>query len=642
MRQIFADRRLWPVAAGVALAVPLTLSPVTVVSCVALALILIGARRGLRGTERTAVTAVIIVAIALRVLAVVALFGASHPGTLISFPFDGDGWYMKQRSLWIRNFWLGVPIGPDQLAWAFQPYGWSSYIYVLAYIQYLLGPAPYALHLLNVVCYVGAAVLLYRLVRASYGPMAALVALLVILFMPTLFMWSISALKEPLFLLLMTIVPVGAVWLVRGSTTRQRIAGIAMIGVAVSALNTVRANSVLIVVGGLGLTLAGTFVTRRAYLVILALLLLLVGGERVLQRTDVQTGLLTNLQQSARLHIGNVHTQGHGYKLLDQRFYSDDVTGSMTWPEGERFALRAFYAFVVVPLPWQLLSRFEVMFLPQQLLWYLLVPLALVGVVDGLRSDVIVTWLFIGMICAGAAAIAPNEGNIGTMVRHRDAIVPFVACLSALGAAALWCRAVGLAPAIGRRRAAATGETPGVPPNPANPANPGFVRRMFASSVVARALARLADRSRLCATLAAIFRPSIGYQTNSLGIREGDLNDVLDRVARSSLVIAPIRRALDRLLPAWRYAAVAAAVERFLALDTSERIHFVGWILLVATLSTAALAPLGDSALPMLWPWAASLACALGMLTLSGPLALAWHVHRASADHDSGRVATTT
>jgi hypothetical protein len=51
--------------------------------------------------------------------------------------------------------------------------------------------------------------------------------------------------------------------------------------------------------------------------------------------------------------------------------------------------------------------------------------------------------MFAGLIGAGLAVIAMNSGNVGTMVRHRDTVVPFVVWLSALGAvdgAARWMR----------------------------------------------------------------------------------------------------------------------------------------------------------------------------------------------------------
>jgi len=116
----------------------------------------------------------------------------------------------------------------------------------------------------------------------------------------------------------------------------------------------------------------------------------------------------------------------------------------MTPAEGARFAIRAIVAFVIVPLPWQVVSAQEMLFLPQQIAWYFLVVLALFGIIAGLRRNGLVTGLLVGLAAAGGLAVALNSGNIGTMVRHRDTIVPFVVWLSALGAVDVTARLVGI------------------------------------------------------------------------------------------------------------------------------------------------------------------------------------------------------
>ena len=82
---------------------------------------------------------------------------------------------------------------------------------------------------------------------------------------------------------------------------------------------------------------------------------------------------------------------------------------------------------------WRTTSKWGAIMMPQQLLWYALLPLACIGCVIGLRRDVLMTSVLVGIVASGAAAFAINNGNVGTMVRFRDWIVPFVVWLSALG-----------------------------------------------------------------------------------------------------------------------------------------------------------------------------------------------------------------
>ena len=622
MRPLSARLSLWwPLAVACAtLTVAMTLSPVTVIACIALVLLVLAGYRGLTGAERDAVRWVLVVAIVLRVLAVAALFAASRPGHLISFPFDGDGWFMKQRALWIRNVWVGLPVTAEQYAFAFMPYGWTSYVNVLASLQYVLSPAPYAVHLFNVICYVGAAVVLSDLVRRCYGSMAAVVALIVILFMPTSFMWSVSALKDPLYLLLLALVPVGLLWLTRGRGTIRRIAGLAMVAAAAAALDTIRPGSVLIVAAALALALAGTFVTRRAYVLLLTLTLAPVAVYTALQRPAVQARVIDSVQHAASVHLGNVRTTGHGYRLLDQRFYSGDSLSPMTWSEAERYIVRAFHAFIVVPRPWQLSSRAELMFLPQQLLWYLLLPLAAVGVVEGLRRDVTVTWLLLGVIGAVSAAIAPNEGNIGTMVRHRDGVMPFVVCLGALGLVSILSR-------IGLFASMARGDSAGIE-NRRHPAS-GIVRRIAASSAVVGAVTRLTAGSVVCRGAAALLRPTIGPGRGPDEITGRRMNELIERIAGGSVLCAAVRRALVPWAAAWRGCLPSAFAVRVQQLSGPARVRLLGWCLAAVTLAVAALAPLGDAARPSWYAWAATAGCAIVLITLADPLERAWQERHA-------------
>ena len=70
------------------------------------------------------------------------------------------------------------------------------------FVEALVGFAPYGLKILSAAMYVGGAVVLFRLARRAYGSGVALAGLLVVLFLPSLFAWSIAVLKEPPYFLI--------------------------------------------------------------------------------------------------------------------------------------------------------------------------------------------------------------------------------------------------------------------------------------------------------------------------------------------------------------------------------------------------------------------------------------------------------
>ena len=77
---------------------------------------------------------------------------------------------------------------------------------------------------------------------------------------------------------------------------------------------------------------------------------------------------------------------------------------------------------------------------PSAFVWIGILALLLLvpGIREGLRRDAFLTWLWLGFAIAGGGVIALNSGNVGTVVRIRDSIVPFVVSLSALGAVSVF------------------------------------------------------------------------------------------------------------------------------------------------------------------------------------------------------------
>jgi hypothetical protein len=422
--------------AGVVLGVAYALSPVTIWFGVAMAGLFAWAGRRLPERERLWIMGLLTIAVALRVLAVSVLFLSSdHHAQIVSFFWDGDGAALKRRALSIRDVWLGNPLSSFYFNVAFDRlYGWTTYLYVLAYLQYLLGPAPYAIHLLNVTLCMAAAVAMYRLVRSAYGAQSALLGFALLLFLPTPFAWSVSALKESLYVFLAVVALVAAVTALRARSLLARAFPVTVLAAAMAVIGGVRAGGMLIAGLGLATGALASLVVRRIWLVIASVALVVGGAAYLSSDAGFQARIMSQLNSAAVLHIGHVRTEGHSYKLLDQHFYSEPSGTAMTSIEAARFTARAFASFVVVPLPSQIESASEIAFLPGQILWYLLVMLALVGLVAGIRRDPLVTCLLASFAVVGAAVIALNSGNIGTMVRHRDTIVPFVVWLSALGA----------------------------------------------------------------------------------------------------------------------------------------------------------------------------------------------------------------
>jgi hypothetical protein len=453
----------WRMAIGTGLFAGLVyaLSPLTVWFALAMIMLVRWASKGLTGSERRWVIALLLAAIALRVLAVAVLFASTDHAQVPFSVFFGDEEYYIRRSIWMRNLWLGLPLHTADLIYVFDETGLTSHLNVLALLQILVGPAPYGVHLLGIAFYVAASVLLHRSVRASLGRMPAVIGLLLVLYLPSLFAWSISALKEPLFFLMTASSIVLTTVAVRRREWTARLVAAAAVVALVFGLATLRQGGAVLSAAGILGGLAVALLANRPRLLLATVMVVPVVAGAALSRPEVQIKVYGAVQAAARQHWGHVATPGYVYRVLDPRFYPDrpDFVGrseidDMGFGEALRFIWRSLERYVTVPLPWEVQSRSALLYLPEQIIWFLLVLLAPFGVVLAMRRDALVTSLLLAHAVVAALTVALTSGNVGTLVRHRGLALPYF----------LWLSAVAFCELVSRIRLAAPDTTWPLPP----------------------------------------------------------------------------------------------------------------------------------------------------------------------------------
>jgi len=281
-----------------------------------------------------------------------------------------------------------------------------------------------------------AAVVLYRLVRTTLGRTPALLGLTTLLFVPSLFAWSVSALKEPLFVLLSSLSFVLAVRLVRAPSFGIRVLTLAAVLALAAVLETIRQGGAALSLFGVIAGLLIGFLATRPRLILSALVAASVLAGALIGRPEIQLRTYTAIQAAARQHWGHVVVSpGYAYQLLDDRFYPDlNEISDMKLGETARFLARAAISYVTVPLPWKAQSRAALAYLPEQITWYILAVLVPIGLPSAFRRDPIVAGLLLGHALVIAAAVAFFGGNVGTLVRHRSLALPYLVWLSAIGA----------------------------------------------------------------------------------------------------------------------------------------------------------------------------------------------------------------
>ena len=418
---------------GAALGVIYTLSPLTVFSVAGLILVTCWAGRGLSGREQQWFVGLLTVAIAARLAVIAGLLLFADPSQPYG-SFFGDEELFKSRAMWLRNIGLGIPISKADFIYVYDETGKSSYLYILTYLQALVGDAPYGVHVMNAVLYVSGVLLLYRLVRPAFGRIAAFGALAVLLYLPSLFTWSISALKEPLYTLVVAVELACALQVVRAPRYWRKGLALAAVIAAALVLDGLRRGGLAVALAGAGLGLAAGLVVRRPHWLLVAAAAIPLAASLALTQPAVQQRLLQATRTAASYHAGHVRTPGYSYKLLPSEYYIDgSMIGRMPPAVAASFVIRSLGNYVMQPLPWQIESRTMLAYLPELMLWYVTVALVPFGVVAGLRRDAVLTCLLLSHALVVAAMVAVTSGNVGTLVRHRGLALPYLLWLSVLG-----------------------------------------------------------------------------------------------------------------------------------------------------------------------------------------------------------------
>ncbi len=436
--------KAWAIATAVGIGVGAiyVLSPLTVWFVAAMWALHRYATSGLDLDERRWINALLAVAVVLRVAAVAGLFVTTNHSQVPFGIFFGDEAAYVRRSMWLGNVAMRMPTHTADFIYAFDESGWTSHLYVLAILQVLCGPSPYGVHLVGIGMYLTGAVVLYRTVRPTFGVVPAIGGFAFLLFLPSLFAWSISALKEPLYFLFTACSVALGLEVVRARRWLIKAAALVALVALVAALQTIRDQGGVLTGGGIVVGFMTGWMLSRPRVLIALMIAVPIATGALLSRPKNQLAVYLTVQRAARQHWGHVETKGWVYTLLDPRFYGDvSNISDLQFADSARFVVRAFERYVTVPWPWEAQSAAALLDIPEQVLWYLLVLLLPAGLIASCRRDSMLTGLLFGTAVVSIVAIALTSGNVGTLVRHRSLAIPYLVFLSFAGLSELLSRA---------------------------------------------------------------------------------------------------------------------------------------------------------------------------------------------------------
>lgn len=310
--------------------------------------------------------------------------------------------------------------GEGTLPWQLRDTAEVGYFYWNAFLFWIFGLAPLAPKLVNAFLGTASAVLCYRLAGELAGKGPARLTALLTTFFPSLLLWSILNLRDPVVLFL-TVALFLAV-----TRLRSKPSGLAFFGVTLALSLLVLFRDYMAVMTGLSL-LGATFISRGRSIPVNLVFGAVLFGMAVLAYE--QLGLGARWAESASFEA---IAQQRQYMALGGTAFRPDVDIS-TPMRGLQYLPAGIAFFLLSPFPWQVGSTLSLMTLPEQVVWYGLLPAVAVGAAYVVRHRYHVFSPVLVFMALTTSLYALVHGNAGTAYRHRAQVLVFFLVLAAVG-----------------------------------------------------------------------------------------------------------------------------------------------------------------------------------------------------------------
>ena len=331
------------------------------------------------------------------------------------------------------------------------------YPYLIMLLYGAFGFVPLLPKLLNAVIAALSAVLIFEIGRRAFSRPVALLAAVGVALIPSLVIWSIAALKEPMVLCAAL---VGLLCLQRVADlptgSKRSLDAIVVLVAAVAVSLDLRATLALILLALLGLVLLARSRYRphpwQLALSSLVLLILVVGALSLI-RSRLSDRPLSGVAEDVVLQIRHRRAQEAASARSQIRPELDvgPASASSALPEAEAASDAAPFSIkddivdplgfaLLAPAPWQARTKMELgASLEMLLVWYGLLAASLLAWPprDGQRLFVACLILY---ALGNWVVLAVSEGNLGNLVRHRLTLAPALLLLGTAGLEHLWQR----------------------------------------------------------------------------------------------------------------------------------------------------------------------------------------------------------
>lgn len=335
----------------------------------------------------------------------------------------GDSGYYTLRSWWIVQFLLGKPLNDEVLYELSIPYGDSGHLYPMALFHYLFGFSPISVTFINCIFSVLTGIFSYLVAKEIAGIRQAKITAILVVFFPSLVIWSITNLKDPIFIFLTNII----FWLFLKFIKTNKFRYLILL-ILVSKLQFyIRPVFIFPIILWAIFGLSYLIIKKKYTLIILLLIILII-------KLPIAKLYLDNFKsKTIERHRGIVSTGGFVYRIYDDWVYGNIDIKQVGYFEFLRGLFKGWLHSFLEPFPWKMSSKLSLMSLPQMIIWYPLLLFSFLGVLIQLKNNWRKSFVFIVYFFIIGSALSLAQGNVGTVFRIRDMFTPIILLFSSIG-----------------------------------------------------------------------------------------------------------------------------------------------------------------------------------------------------------------
>lgn len=352
-----------------------------------------------------------------------------HGGAII-----GDDIGIHQRAWALVRLVEGFPLSNlhKEVLLRLDDFGSNIHIYMLSFFYYLFGDAPLLGKSLNSLFGVLTAILVYFVYKESFGKKGAKLACLLTAFSPTLFLWSITNLKDTVTIFLLTFLLYAYVKLIKGKKIWYLLTLVLLF-----LFNGYRNQLLLPIVGAFAIALAINIKwnVKRVIVFVLIMTVLLVSYLSCKQFKDKAFLAIEKMNINFLIGIqkGYVDSGGTVYKIYPERFYKGSHLEPIKQSEIAVSLVKGLSFLMFKPFFWELDNFSKLAYYPIGLVWTFLFPFFIIGAYIGSRYYLRKTIFLLSSFVLIAFLISFTGANVGTMIRHRDMLAPMYFLISCFG-----------------------------------------------------------------------------------------------------------------------------------------------------------------------------------------------------------------